>query len=222
MLLDILTVAVLGLVGVRLATIASRAARSQALRGRTVEIVKGLRLRHFLWAPVVLVVVVTAALLLVEIPGLDFGWWTAIGGTGNVIVGSTERETGGGGGGGGGGGWADLVPLVFLSVLLPLLPLLAEREERMFRVGAEEWGFGRRVRRAVEFGLIHLIMGIPIGVALALSLGGGYFTWAYLRGWRRVEGGSQEAGLLESTRAHTAYNGTVVVLALVGVALAAA
>ena len=214
MLLDLLTVAVLGLVGARLATIASRAARSEALRGRTIEILRGLRLRHFLWAPVVLVVVVTAAVLLVEVPGLDFGWWTAIGGTGNVIVGSTERDTG--------GGLADLVPLVFLLVLLPLLPLLAEREERMFRVGAESWSWPRRVRRAVEFGLIHLVMGIPIGVALALSLGGGYFTWAYLRGWRRVEGGSQEAGLLESTRAHTAYNGVVLVLALVGLALAAA
>jgi hypothetical protein len=213
-LLDLLTVAVLGLVGARLAAIASRAARSEALRGRAVEIVRGLRLRHFLWAPLVLVVVVTAAVLLAQVPGLDFGWWTAIGGTGNVIVGSTERDTG--------GGLADFVPLVFLLVLLPLLPLLAEREEHMFRVGAESWPWPRRVRRAVEFGLIHLIMGIPIGVALALSLGGGYFTWAYLRGWRSVDGGSQEAGLLESTRAHTAYNGIVVVLALVGLALAAA
>lgn len=215
MLLDLLTVAVLGLVGARLATIASRAARSPGLRRRTVVIVRGLRLRHFLWAPLVLVVVVTAAVLLVEVPGLDFGWWTAIGGTGNVIVGSTERDAG--------GSLTDLVPLVFLLLLLPLLPLLAEREERMFRLGAESWNGARRVRRAVEFGLIHLVMGIPIGVALALSLGGLYFTWAYLRGWRAGgPEGSPEGGLLESTRAHTAYNGVVVVLALVGLALSSA
>lgn len=208
MLLDLLTVAVLGLVGFRLATIASRAARSSELRSRALEIVRGLRPRHFLLGVPALFVVATVAITLAQLPVLKWGWWSAIGGTGNVIVGSTERES---------GSALDYVPLVFLTVLLPLLPLLAEREERMFRVGAESWSGWRRARRAVEFGLIHLVMGIPIGVALALSLGGGYFTWAYLRGWRR--GGTQEAGLLESTRAHAAYNGMVVCLALVGLAL---
>lgn len=207
MLLDVLTVAVLGLVGVRLVTIASRAVRSRPLRARTALVLRGLRPRHFLLAPPVLFVVVVAAVLLVQFPVLDFGWWTAIGGTGNVIVGSTERDTG--------MAWMDLLPIGFLLMLLPLLPLLAEREEQMFRVGAESWSAARRARRAVEFGLLHLIMGIPIGVGLALSLGGGYFTWAYLRGWRRG-GRSQEAGLLESTRAHTAYNGMVLALALIG------
>jgi hypothetical protein len=53
-------------------------------------------------------------------------------------------------------------------------------------------------------------MGIPIGVALALSVGGWYVTRAYLQGWRR---GGQRAGLLESTRCHLAYNGEIIVLA---------
>ena len=38
--------------------------------------------------------------------------------------------------------------------------------------------------RAVKFGLVHAVIGIPIGAALALSIGGWYFTWAYLRGYR--------------------------------------
>jgi hypothetical protein len=208
MLVDLLTVAVLGFVGVRLATLASRAVRSRPLRARTVEIVRGLRLRHFLPVPLVLFLVLVAAVLLMEVPGLSFGWWSAIGGSGNVIVGATDDGSGGGGGSGG-ASLLDFVPLVFLTVLVPMLPLLAEREERMFRLGAESLSVWRRVRRAVEFGLVHLIMGIPIGVALALSIGGGYFTWAYLRG-----------GLLEATRAHTAYNAVVVTLALVGLVAA--
>lgn len=211
MLLDVITAAVLAFVGFRLATIGWRAARSRDLRDRTLTVVRGLRPRHFLLGFPVLIAVAITAFTLIEIPGLDFGWWWALGGTGNVITGGTER--------GEDSVVLQLVPVVFLLVLLPLLPLLAEREEQMFRLGAEEWSTPRRIRRAVEFGLVHLIMGIPIGVALALSLGGGYFTWAYLRGWRRT--GSREAALLESTRAHTAYNGIVIVLALVGFVLAA-
>jgi hypothetical protein len=206
-LLDVLTVAVLGLVGFRLVSLASRAARSNTWRARTLEVVKGLRPRHFVPVPFVLAAVLVAAVALLAVPGLSFGWWTAIGGTGNVIVGSTDRES---------GGVAALVPLAFLLLLLPLLPLLAEREERAFRAGAEHWSTARRVRRAVEFGLVHLIMGIPIAVALALSIGGGYFTWAYLRGYRQT--GSREAAVLESTRAHTAYNETVLLVALVAFA----
>lgn len=210
MLLDILTAAVLGVVGLRLATIATRAARSRPLRDRTVVIVKGWRPRHFLLALPVLVAVGTVAYaLVVYVPGLDWGWWWALGGSGNVLTGATDRDPD--------NLVLQLVPLVFVLVLFPLLPLLAEREERMFRVGAERWPIAKRIRRAVEFGLVHLIMGIPVGVALALAVGGGYFTWAYLRGFRR--GGDREAGLLEAARAHAAYNTTALSLALLGIAL---
>ena len=77
----------------------------------------------------------------------------------------------------------------------------------MFRQGADHWSTGRRMRRAVEFGLVHALIGIPIGVALALSIGGVYFTWRYLKG-----------GILESTRAHLAYNLEVVILVVVALA----
>lgn len=205
MLLDLLTVAVLALVGTRLVTSARLAVRSERLRRRWLEVVRGLRLRHFALAPVALAGVVVVMTVLLQVPPLRWGWWSALGGSGNVIVGTSERSSL--------GALQWLAPLVFLALLLPLLPLFAEREERMFRQGAESWSRGRRARRALEFGLVHLIMGIPVGVALALSVGGGYFTWAYLRGFRV---GGQEAGVLESTRAHLAYNLTVL-----GVVLAA-
>ena len=194
MLIDVLTVCVLAFFGSRLVMAARQSVASRA-RERTLEIVRGLRLRHFLRAPVVLAVVLVLASLLLRIPGLSFGWWTAIGGTGNVIVGSTSRTAG--------TALVWLVPAAFLVLLLPALGLLAEREEQAFRSGAEEWSFRRRVATGIRFGLIHLIMGIPIAVALALSVGGWYFTWAYLRGFRA---GGVEAGVLESTRSHLAYN----------------
>jgi hypothetical protein len=206
MFLDFLTVAVLALVGTRLVSFSVAAARSRELRERELEIVRALRPRHFLRAPLVLMVVLVVASLLLSVPGLSWGWWTAIGGTGNVIIGGSDRP--------GLGVLQWIVPLVFLTLLVPLLPLFALREEEAFRLGAEEWSMGRRVRRSIEFGLVHLVMGIPIGVALALSVGGGYFTWAYLYGYRKG-GGSRRAGLLESTCSHLAYN--IEVLAFVAV-----
>jgi hypothetical protein len=68
----------------------------------------------------------------------------------------------------------------------------------------------------VQFGMVHCLIGIPIGVGMALSIGGGYFTWCYLRGYRATE--SEAAGVTESTRAHLAYN--LSVFAIIGVALA--
>jgi hypothetical protein len=101
---------------------------------------------------------------------------------------------------------------VFLVLLTPALPLFAEAEERVFRFGAEKrtrWG---RFRRSVEFGLAHALIGIPIGAALGLSVGGMYFTSRYMRMYRRTN--NPYVATAESTRAHLAYNLTVVLLVI--------
>jgi hypothetical protein len=203
-LTNLLTVAVLALVGTRLVTVASHAARSAGMRRRIVEILRGLRPRHFLLVPPVLTLVIAVATLLLRVPGLSFGWWTAIGWQGNPVVGATDKTAG--------TPLEWIVPLVFMVLLVPVLPLFAEREEVMFREGAEHWSWRRRVFKCIQFGLIHALIGIPIGVALALSIGGAYFMWAYLRMYRK---GGAEAALLESTRAHAAYNLSIVVLVMV-------
>lgn len=211
MLTNLVTVAVLGFVGFRLASAVRHVARRADLRHRIWEIVSGIRLRHIVPVVPVLTLVVAVATLLVQLPVLSFGWWSAIGGQGNPVTGATSATEG--------TVLEQIVPLVFLTLLLPALPLFAEREEVMFRAGAEHWSPVRRVRRAVEFGLIHALIGIPIGVALALSIGGAYFTFMYLRGWHQTR--SQAAAILESTRAHTAYNGLIVGLVLVAFAVGA-
>jgi hypothetical protein len=221
-LTDLLTVAVLALVGARLVSVATRAARSPGMRRRVVTIVRGLRLHHFLLVPVVLTLVISLATLLLQIPGLSFGWWTAIGGQGNPVVGVTDTTSG--------TPLEWIVPMLFVLVLIPVVPLFAEREEVMFREGAEHWSWSRRVYKCVQFGLVHALIGIPIGVALALSIGGAYFMTAYVRMYRRVEArvaaGPQGTGLdvepeaqrealLESTRCHAAYNLAIAGLLLV-------
>ena len=66
---------------------------------------------------------------------------------------------------------------------------------------------------------MHILVGIPIGAGLALSIGGAYFTSVYLRAWRATR--SQAEALLESTRAHLGYNLVIVALVLAALATGA-
>jgi len=205
MLLDLLTVVVLAWVGSRLFQ-AARVALAPAQRGHVVEVVRGLRPRHFLLALPVLGAVIVAFSLLLQVPGLSFGWWTAIGGEGNPVVGVTSRTP---------SAAERIIPTVFLVLLVPALPLLVEREEQIFRQGSEHRTLGQRTVRGLVFGLVHALVGIPIGAALALSIGGWYLTWAYMRGYRR---GGPDAALLESTRAPLPYNTVIVTLLAAAIA----
>jgi len=205
---DVATFAVLAFIGVRIAT-GTRIALSGQGRLHVVGIVRGLRVRHFALALPALVAVILAVVALVQVPYLDWGWWTALGGLGNPVTGGTERTTG--------TPLEWIVPVVFLLLLVPALPLFAEAEEKMFRLGAERRSRWGRFRRSVEFGLAHALIGIPIGAALGLSVGGMYFTSRYLRTYRRTR--DTETAMAESTRAHLGYNVTVIVIVAVALTL---
>ncbi len=207
-IVSVLTVAVLGWVGTNLAVGARRALKR---RSHTAALLRGVRLRHVLPAPFVLAAVLGTFGVLWLLPPLRFGWWALLGGEGNVVFGSTEQTQG--------TAWEVLVPVVFVLLLVPALPLLVEAEERRFRLGAETWSGRRRFGRGLQFGLVHLVVGIPVAAALALSVGGWWFTWVYLRAHRRTA--SRTEALAESTRAHLGYNLVVVALVAVSFALTA-
>ncbi len=110
-----------------------------------------------------------------------------------------------------GNGLFTWLPLIFIPMLLVALPLLVEREERMFRAGAERRSTFANLRRSLLFGVVHAIVGIPICVALALTIGGVYLTDRYLRAFRDSRSG--EVAVAESTRCHLAYDYAIVALA---------
>lgn len=200
-ILDLLTVAVLAVVGVRLFEAARTSVGSHR---KALGVVQGLRRRHFLRAIPVVALIVSTAFVLIQLPVLSFGWWSAIGGEGNPVVGVSNRDL---------GIASVVIPLFFIGLLIVGMPLLVAREEWVFRRGAEERGTAVNLGRSVLFGLAHAVVGIPIGAALALSIGGLYLTRCYLNGWK--ESRSQTGALLESTRAHLAYNLTIVALVLI-------
>lgn len=203
-----LTFAVLGFMGFRLVT-GLRHSRSTQGRSIVSQVWHRAGWRHVWPVPLMLTVVVAAATALMQIPGLSWGWWSMLGGTGNPVFGESDATVG--------TVWEWIIPLTFMCLLLPALPLFAYAEERMFRAGAQGWSRPRRLLKVLQFGMIHAVIGIPLGAALALSLGGAYFMWVYLREYRRHT--NQNAATLESTAAHTVYNGLIVLLVVVAVGL---
>lgn len=206
-----LSVAVLGFMGVRLMT-GLRVARTGSGRALGRAIRQQIGWRHVWPVPLVLAAVITVATPLMMIPGLSWGWWQSIGGEGNPVFGSSEATAG--------TFWEWVVPLAFMALLIPALPLFAHAEERMFRSGAESWSRSGRASKTIKFGLVHALIGIPIGAAIALSVGGAYFMWVYLH--RFAATASRDEATLESAAAHTVYNGMIVGVFLVLVILTAA
>ena len=207
---NVLSLVVLAVVGLRLVQ-AVTLSRSQRGRSLSRQIWTGLRWRHIWPVPFVLAGVLLVAIPLLYVPVLRWGWWSALGGDGNPVFGSSNTTTG--------TVWAWLIPLIFIVLVLLALPLFANAEERMFRMGAQLWSTRQRVIKVLQFGLIHAVIGIPIGVALALSVGGAYFMAVYLRSYARI--GSVNEATLESTRAHTAYNAVIITTVAVAVAVSA-
>ena len=205
---NVLSIVVLAVVGVRLVQ-AAKLSRSQHGRSLSRTIWTRIRWRHVWPVPFVLAGVLIVAVPLLMAPVLRWGWWSAIGGDGNPVFGSSSTTMG--------TVWAWLIPLVFMALVVAALPLFANAEERMFRTGAQRWSTRRRVVKVLQFGLIHALIGIPIGVALALSVGGAYFMSVYLRSYALT--GSAKEATLESTRAHTAYNALIIVMVAIVVAV---
>lgn len=132
--------------------------------------------------PIVVGTVIAAGLLM-QVPGL--GWsWLSLFATGAPTSGQNVS-------------FAPLsVPWLapfFVIGFLWLLPLFALIEERVFRAGTGSWTEG--VVRSVIFGLVHCLVGVPLGVGIALTLPGLWFTRQYFR-----------KGVLWSAAHHTSYN----------------
>lgn len=167
---------------------------------RNWAVIKQYRPIHFVTSiPILGLVIATAFMLYYFVPFMDknpilwvlsslFGWGDGSG-QGNIMFSGLEWK---------------YYAMVFLPLLLFALPSLARYEEEDFRDGTRDWAHG--IRRSIKFGLVHLIMLIPLGAALALSIGGLWFTYQYFKG-----------GVERSTIYHSAYNSILVVILFVTV-----
>ncbi len=111
-------------------------------------------------------------------------------------------------------------------------------EERTFREGLEDAGPLREAWTALRFGLIHLVMLIPIAAALAIAVAGFIYGRIYRRRHRKAAARTEEVegpfgfpvtvapsparvrgeAVLEATVWHTTFNSLIVVLVYLGFA----
>lgn len=160
--------------------------------GKSKEIYKGIRLSHFLISiPLIAVIIVVGYFLYNLHPILQFGWlWSLV--VDNKGV-TPEGYTG--------FPFMDVLVACGLILFSLFVPYLAHIEELSYREPYIDKGWGQGVKGSLIFGLMHLIMGIPLAVALALSIGG--VTFLYV---------AKKKGIMESTYLHSAYNLTVLTL----------
>lgn len=213
-----------------------------------------IRLRHVGGSLLLLTLVLgVAGTILLTVPGGDWGLGRLVGITGNAVFAPIEElatrtapspaapaQPGAGATAPAGPPWAAVIGVSgFLLGLVALFPWLAYVEERTFREGLEDASIGRQVWSALRFGLLHLIMLIPIGAAMGISVAGFVYGRIYRRGYRRAGRPTATAngpwgvpvavavapaerrreGVLDATVWHTAFNSTVALLVLAGFAI---
>lgn len=142
-------------------------------RPETLRTIRRIRWRHLYEALYAWVGIIIVANVLYQVPVLQWGWWSAIGGDGNSPVGGED-----------GVGVVGLLGLLVPLALMFAVPREARFEEEVFREGIERMTRWGQFRKALVFGLVHATMGIPIAFALALTVGGLYFNHCYLRTYR--------------------------------------
>jgi hypothetical protein len=147
---------------------------------------------------VFVVISLAIAVFSLDSPILNFGWFTLVGQAGEGVDEPTNIVA---------------LPLfvpwlapLFLALLLFLLPALAAAEERVFRAGTLNWTDG--LWRSIRFGAAHLIMGIPIGTVIPLTVAGLWLTYHYFRG-----------GTERATVYHLAYNVIIITFAATAIFL---
>lgn len=112
--------------------------------------------------------------------------------------------------------YASLFIFSFWLLLLLGIPFWARLEERIFRRGANTWK--QICLRSTQFGLAHLLAGIPLLGGLVLIVPGFLFACRYKyvhdRCLRQTQNPLQaeEAGVLASTADHAVYNAILVTL----------
>jgi hypothetical protein len=169
-----------------LARVARVAWRQRAL---TLALWRAIRLRHLAGALALLVVVASVAAALVTwVPGAGLGLGHLVGLTGNAVFAPLEEGLARAGPPPAGGpDWLLLVGATgFLGGLALVLPWLAFVEEEVFRAGLEDAGPVRVVLASLVFGLVHLVMLVPVGAALAIGVAGLAYATVYRRAYGRA------------------------------------
>lgn len=212
-----------------------------------------IRPRHVLGCVCLLAVVLGTALGLVRVaPFTGWGLGTLIGLDGNAVFAPLQEATElaeqargplaagpDGAPADPGTDWLTLgVAGAFLLGLLILFPWLAYTEERAFRAGLERADLKGELKAAFRFGIVHLVMLIPVAAALAIAVAGFVYGRIYRGAYDRALGAppsfespfgprriietparrARTEAVMATTVWHTTFNSLIVVIVFVGFA----
>jgi hypothetical protein len=107
-----------------------------------------------------------------------------------------------------------LVITGFWFLLSLALPYLAKGEEEAFR--SMIFGTKNRIITSIKFGLVHMIVGVPLFIALILAVVGYIFSIFYVRAFNKAAKAdpysADKVAILASTSVHAKYNFLIITL----------
>ena len=107
-----------------------------------------------------------------------------------------------------------LVITGFWFLLSLALPYLAKGEEETFR--SLVFGTKNRIITSIKFGLVHMIVGVPLFVALILAVVGYIFSIFYVKAFNKAAMSdpysADRVAVLASTSVHAKYNFLIITL----------
>ncbi|MFP5310106.1 MAG: hypothetical protein ACLGIR_11080 [Actinomycetes bacterium] len=155
---------------------------------------RSVRPRHVVGSLGLLVLVGgTASVLLATVPPLRLGVGSLLGFGGNAVFAPLEQAAASSAtatGTASGVDWPLLLgSTLFLGLLATLMPWFAFVEEEVFRAGLEDASPAQEVVAALRFGLVHLVMLVPVAATLAIAVAGWVYGRVYRRAHARADGG---------------------------------
>jgi hypothetical protein len=103
---------------------------------------------------------------------------------------------------------------IFWLVLSLALPYLAKGEEKSFR--SLVFGTKNRIITSIKFGLVHMIVGVPLFIALILAVAGYIFSIFYVKAFYKAVKvnpyTADEVAVNVSTSVHAKYNFLIITL----------
>jgi len=168
------------------------------------------RLTDYFWSFLMVIGVLTIVVTLssIDLPKfMTWSWISLLGGegaeapSGNII--SAPFRSG-----------SVLIICGFWFLLSLALPYLAKGEEESFR--SLVFGTKKRIITSIKFGLVHMIVGVPLFVALVLAVCGYIFSIFYVRAFNKAAKvnvhTADEVALGVSTSVHAKYNFLIITL----------
>jgi hypothetical protein len=102
----------------------------------------------------------------------------------------------------------------FWLILSLALPYLAKGEEETFR--SLVFGTKKRIITSIKFGLVHMIVGVPLFIALILAVVGYIFSIFYVKAFYKAAAvdpySADKVAILASTSVHAKYNFLIITI----------